>query len=96
MFFNSQSACNKTLLISDFICECDFDVVAISETWLKSTIDANMMHELTPKGYSHELLSRSCYNIGCGFALQHKSTIVMKKPDHKVYHSFEHILDILK
>ena len=58
-YFNAQSVCNKTLPISDIICECDFDVIAITETWLKSTIDATTVRELTPKGYSHKLLSRS-------------------------------------
>ena len=42
-YFNAQSVCNKTLPISDFICESDFDVIAITETWLKSTIDATIV-----------------------------------------------------
>ena len=42
-YFNAQSVCNKTLPISDFICESDFDVIAITKTWLKSTIDATIV-----------------------------------------------------
>ena len=72
------------------ICECDFDVIAITETWLKSTIDAATVRELTPKGYSHKLLSRSSRKGG-GVALLYKSTIDIKNPVHNVYRTFEHI-----
>ena len=89
-YVNAQSVCNKTLPISDFICESDFDVIAITETWLKSTIDATIVRELTPTGYSQKLLSRSSRKGG-GVALLYKSTICIKKPVHNVYHTFEHI-----
>ena len=51
-YFNAQSVCNKTLPISDINCECDVDVIAITETWLKSTIDASTVRALIPSGYS--------------------------------------------
>ena len=65
-------------------------VIAITETWLKSTIDATIVRELTPKGYSHKPLSRSSRKGG-GVALLYKSTIDIKKPVHNVYRTFEHI-----
>ena len=95
MLFNAQSVCNKTLPIFDIICECDFDVIAITETWLKSTIDATTVRELTAKGYSHKLLSRSSRKGG-GVALLYKSTIDIKKPVHNVYRTFEHIEYIMR
>ena len=35
-FMNAQSAVNKTLDISDFICDKNIDIMVVAETWFKS------------------------------------------------------------
>ena len=48
MSFNAQSLCNKYALLKDLIYEQDPDVVAVTETFLDSSIDDA---EFTPQGY---------------------------------------------
>ena len=44
---NIQSVGNKTLLIRDLLCEENFDVFAVTETWLNS-FDTAKINEMTP------------------------------------------------
>ena len=49
--FNPRSVKNKTLSFCDYIQSNDFDVVAITETWLGSRVDKTCLSELVPNGY---------------------------------------------
>ena len=51
-YVNTQSCRNKTLAIFDHILENDLDIMALCETWLKPSTDANMINDLTPVGYA--------------------------------------------
>ena len=49
---NAQSVCSKTDLLADYITEHDFDLVAITETWLKGNeSDKRVIGNLVPDGY---------------------------------------------
>ena len=48
---NSPSVKNKTLSLGDYVLTNDFGIVALTETWLGSTIDTTCIGELVPTGY---------------------------------------------
>ena len=48
---NSRSVRNKTLLINDFVNDCNIDIMAITETWLNSAGDEASIAELCPEGF---------------------------------------------
>ena len=48
---NPRSVKNKTLALSDYVVSNDFDVVALTETWLGTTSDEACLSELVPTGY---------------------------------------------
>ena len=49
---------NKTLKINEDIIEHEWDVLAITETWLKKTGDEAIIAELTPPGYTFQHVAR--------------------------------------
>jgi len=66
---------NKTLAISDYITSNDFDLVALTETWLGTTNNKTVLAELVPSGYK---ISPS---RGGGVAVIHTSSIEIKLLD---------------
>ena len=48
---NLRSLKNKTLAFCDHIISNDFDLVAVTETWLGTSIDKACISELLPSGY---------------------------------------------
>ena len=48
---NRRSVKNKTLDLSDLVVSNDFDVVALTETWLGTVSDKVCLSELVPTGY---------------------------------------------
>ena len=49
MYLNAQSCVNKALELAETIVDEDFDIVFLSETWLKTVGDEAKIAELTPK-----------------------------------------------
>jgi len=70
---NPRSVNNKSLAISDYIVTNDFDIVAITETWLGTTNIKTVLAELVPEGYKICQVSRSGH--GGGVAVIHKASI---------------------
>ncbi|XP_052256472.1 uncharacterized protein LOC127861832 [Dreissena polymorpha] len=48
---NCRSVKNKTLSICDFVLTNDYDLVALTETWLGSSVDEVCVSKLVPSGY---------------------------------------------
>ena len=48
---NPRSVKNKTVSLCDFILPNNFDLIAITETWLSSSINKACLSELLPNGY---------------------------------------------
>ena len=65
-------------------------MMAISETWLKSSRDSNVIKDIVPNGYCIKHTPRPT-GKGGGVAIIHKSEIVLHKQDTDTFRSFEHI-----
>jgi hypothetical protein len=55
---NPRSTKNKALSVSDYIVTQDYDVVALTETWLGTSVDKKCIAELVPSGYSMKHVPR--------------------------------------
>ena len=89
-YVNAQSCRNKTLAIADHILDNQLDMMATSETWLKSSRDSNVIKDIVPNGYCIKHTPRPI-GKGGGVAIIHKSEIVLQKQDTDAFRSFEHI-----
>jgi hypothetical protein len=74
---NCRPIKNKTLAICDFILSNDFDLVAITETWLGTKVDKVCVNELLPDGYNIKHVPRMGKEGG-GVAIVYKSAIQIK------------------
>ena len=70
--WNSQSACNKTVEICDYVIDRDIDVLCLTETWMQNE-DQVVIGELSPPNYAfinvprvsandHQVVLASCIN----------------------------------
>ena len=77
---NNSKICNtnKTLSLNDFISTNEFDLVAITETWLGTSTDKTCFTELLSEGYQIKHVPRPSGRRGGGFALIHKTSIEIK------------------
>jgi len=72
---NAQSVCNKTAIINDHIIEHDFDIIAITETWLSNTDKhKKAIGELTLPGYEFFHVPRQIRSGG-GVGIIHKESV---------------------
>ena len=75
-FMNAQSVKNKATRVLQFILDNDFDIFAITETWLRpGEIDSHIIATITPPGYSFKHVPRPD-GYG-GVAVIHKSSILL-------------------
>ena len=85
---NAQSIRNKTTEMHEYIMEKDIDILAITETWLKSG-DLRKLKEATPKTHKFKHISRQSRWAG-GVAIVYKSSLNLDvKPVSYVAKSFE-------
>ena len=88
---NPRSVKNKTIALNDFIQTNDYEIVAITETWLGTSIDKATLGELLPEGYQIKHVPRvkrpGGYHGG-GVALIHKSSIDVSLLDSTNYNEF--------
>ena len=72
---NTQSVCNKTAVVCDYILEHDFDIIALTETWLSnSDKHKQTVGELTLPGYNFFHVPRPI-RTGGGVGIIHKESI---------------------
>ena len=78
-FINPWSICNKTAAIHDFIISKNLDVLAVTESWLKSDGDAKLErifeHELLPQSHHMIHVPRPSERKGGGIAILHRKSI---------------------
>ncbi|PIK47853.1 putative RNA-directed DNA polymerase from mobile element jockey-like [Apostichopus japonicus] len=87
---NMQSVRNKADEFVDFVQDKSLDVVAISETWLRED-DIILCGDITPVGYSFQLVPRK-EKTGGGVGILFRSSLSLKIKSHeKVYNSFKAI-----
>ncbi|CAG2215034.1 unnamed protein product [Mytilus edulis] len=78
---NARSVKNKSTSICDFMLSNDADILALTETWLGTSIDKQVISEITQNGYSIHQISRKG-KTGGGVAVIHKSNIEIKRSKH--------------
>lgn len=64
---------NKTLAFSDYIISNDFDIIAVTETWLGGPGDEACIAELVPNGYKITIVPRQ--GRGGGVAVIYKAPL---------------------
>ncbi|VDI45621.1 Hypothetical predicted protein, partial [Mytilus galloprovincialis] len=74
---NCRSVKNKTVSLCDFIQSINVDLLALSETWLGTTIDKLVTSELIPDGYDIHQVSRKDQRGG-GLAVVYKTNLDVK------------------
>jgi exonuclease III len=80
---------NKTLSICDFILANNFDICAITETWLGGSNDKTCISELVPNGYRINQVPPSGKRAG-GVAIIHKASIQVKVVASSKDNEFQH------
>ena len=78
---NPGSVKNKTQSLCDFITTHDFDIVALTETWLHKCTDKQIINEIVPVGFEMKHVPRPNSRKGGGVAIIFKSTISVKVLD---------------
>ena len=87
---NIHSIKNKTLEFKEFVTDNDFDIIALTETWLKSDDDF-FLNDMCPENYSVKHIPRITNTWGGGVAIVYKSCLNIKITEQFKYNSFEHI-----
>ncbi len=91
---NPRSVKNKTIAICDYIISNDFDVVAITETWLSNSIDKTCSSELVPNGYRMKQVPRPGTARGGGVAIIYKANLdfnMLSSSSDGNFSTFEHM-----
>lgn len=88
---NCRSVKNKALSLCDFIVSEDADILALTETWLGTSVDPGVIAELLPKGYDILHSSRK-EQRGGGVAVIFRTSIKVNQINtENVYTHFEHL-----
>lgn len=87
---NARSVKNKTLSLADYILSEDFDIFAITETWLGSSVDQQCISELVPNGYDIKSIPRQDKRDGGGVAVVYKQTLTIRVVESTVSRIFTH------
>ena len=88
---NTRSVKNKATSVADLAISHNIDVLALTETWLGSDIDKQVVSQLVPIGYKIHAVSRCKEKRGGGVALMYKAGLQVKSVTTGVkYTHFEH------
>ena len=85
---------NKATSLLDYVVTKAFDIVALTETWLGSSIDKVCLAELLPAGYDIQSVPRLDGRQGGGVAVMYRNSLSLKlNSSHldKPYTSFEYM-----
>ena len=86
-----RSVCNKSIILKDYIVERNFDLFAITETWLRpGDSDRVVIGDLVPSGYLFYHAPRESRGGGVGVILK-RSPVVVTTENFTCYKSFEAI-----
>ena len=86
---NPGSAVNKADVIQDCIINHALDVLALSETWFKSSHDASVINSVTPDGYTIHHQTHALGKVG-GVAIIYKLSTTTNPNRSDSYSSFEY------
>ena len=91
---NARSVKNKALSVADFVISRDIDVLALSETWLGTDTDNQVINELVPSGYTIQHISRPSEKRCGSVAVLYKCGLTIKTLEstrNGMITHFEHI-----
>ena len=92
---NARSINNKTTIIKDFVVENNIDLLGVTETWLQSDADNELIiRDLCPSGYPFHHVPRPGSTRGGGVGLLFRSSFNLKLQPLKKFMSFEY-MDLL-
>ena len=93
---SSRSLRNKAAIIKDHIATNNFDLVAVTETWLgKNDNDKAVEKDITPAGFKFVHLPRPA-GRGGGIGIIHKKQLDVRLQDITIFQSFEHMQLLIK
>ena len=93
---NSRSLRNKATIIKDHIVTNNFDLVAVTETWLDKDDNAKAVKkDITPAGFICVHLPRPA-GRGGGIGIIHKKQLDVRLQDITTFQSFEHMELLIK
>ena len=88
---NARSICNKSRIIQNFIADYDFDILAITETWLRGNeYDDYFIHDICPTDYVFHHTPR-IDSSGGGVGVILKKHFKVDKEIREKYRTFESI-----
>lgn len=87
---NVRSVKNKADSVSDFVTSNDIDILAITESWLGSVIDKNVISTLVPTGYDFQHMPRPSGKSGGGVGVLYKSGLNLKITNSTSSSQFTH------
>ena len=91
---NARSINNKTLHIKDYVVDNKIDILAITETWLKSDDDCYFtIRDICPQDYVFNHIPRTT-GTGGGVGLLFKKNLKIKKLQTRTFRSFE-LMEVL-
>lgn len=91
---NAQSVKNKASSLADLITDLDMDIMALTETWLGTAVDQQVIGDLVPSGYNILSVPRLDNRRGGGVAVVFKSGLsvnLVSSTQDKLYNQFEHM-----
>ena len=93
---NARSICNKSRVINDYIADYDFDIFAVTETWLRGDdYDQYYIRDICPDGYKFYHIPR-IHSTGGGVGVVLKDSFSVETIPCGHYGSFESIELTLK
>ena len=94
MLHKSKISKKQTFALSDYILSNSFDIVAVTETWLGSSVDKACINELVPCGYQIKHVPHLDSLHGGGVALIYKSSVevcIVSSTNDKDFSTFEYM-----
>lgn len=91
---NVQSINNKSVSIAELFRDHNFDVMALTETWVQNTDDQHVWGELMQSGYKYHQVPRQTNRRGGGVAVIYRSSLTVKvihSTADKEFRSLEHL-----
>lgn len=93
---NSRSICNKSRIIQEMVRDSDFDMLALTETWLRGTeYDEYVVRDCCPVGYTLHHVPR-LDTIGGGVGVIIKNIFKVTRQHLPSFKSFEHLVLLIK
>ena len=86
---NVRSVKNEATSVADLVSSHDIDILALTETWLGSVVDNQVIAQLVPDGYKFHTVSRPAQKRGGGVAVIYNSGLKVETVSNR--NKFTHV-----